>query len=125
MHGTTLICLVFAFVCIVVACDDGAARSAAASTGGDPVRGRVVIRTYGCGSCHTIRGVPGADAQIGPPLNGLARRHYIAGVLQNTPSNLVRWILDPQAVDSLTAMPTLGLTEAEARDVAAFIYTIR
>ena len=61
---------------------------------------------------------------MGPPLGGLAQRVYIAGVLANTPENLVRWIRDPRAVDSLTAMPTLGLDEREARDVAAYLYAL-
>lgn len=109
----------------LAACEDPVARSAVAMTGGDPARGRAVIRAYGCGSCHAIPGVPGATATVGPPLAGLGGRTYLAGVLQNTPPNLMRWILTPQAVDSLTAMPTLGLSEAEARDVAAYLYTLR
>ena len=52
---------------------------------------------------------------------GLARA-YIAGELTNTPENVVRWIMDPQAIEPGTVMPDLGLTEAEARDVAAHLY---
>ena len=60
-----------------------------------------------------------------PPLAGIADRVYIAGVLENTPSNLVRWIKDPPAVDSMTAMPNVGVSEAEARHIAAYLYTLR
>lgn len=123
MRAHLLILPLVAVALALAGCDDRA-RSAAAMTGGDPERGRTIIRAYGCGSCHTVPGVPGADATVGPPLVGFARRHYIGGVLQNTPVNLVRWILDPQAVDSLTAMPTLRLSEAEARDAAAYLYTL-
>jgi len=97
-------------------------QEAAALTGGDPRVGRVLIRDYGCGSCHTVPGVAGADARVGPPLTGLSQRMYIAGVLPNEPNNLVRWIVDPPAVDSLTAMPRVGVSEQEARDIAAYLY---
>ncbi|HYE95313.1 MAG TPA: c-type cytochrome [Rubricoccaceae bacterium] len=109
----------------LAACDDGAERMAAQMTGGSPSRGRVLIQQVGCGSCHTIPGVPGAAARVGPPLAGIAGRTYLAGRLENTPSNMLRWLLTPQAVDSLTAMPSVGLTEAQARDVAAYLYTLR
>lgn len=100
-------------------------REAALMTGGDPEAGRSLIRGAGCGSCHTIPGVRGANSLVGPPLTGIAHRVYIAGVLENTPENMVRWVRDPQAVDSLTAMPDLGLSDDEARHVAAYLYTLR
>ena len=98
---------------------------AAAMTGGDPDRGRAAVTTYGCSSCHTIPGVRGADAIVGPPLTRMGGRTYVAGVLPNTPDNLVRWITDPPGVDPLTAMPNLGVTEQDARDLAAYLYTLR
>lgn len=101
------------------------ARTAAALTGGDPRVGKQAIESLGCGGCHTIEGVRAANGEVGPPLNGIAHRTYIAGVLTNTPTNLVRWIYDPKAVDSLTAMPKLGVTPTQARDIAAYLYTLR
>ncbi len=102
-----------------------AAREAAAVTGGKPDRGKKLIRNYGCGSCHTIPGVPGATASVGPSLEGIASRSYVAGRLTNTPANLMRWIRTPHAVDPLTAMPDLGLSEPDARDVTAYLETLR
>jgi cytochrome c2 len=93
--------------------------------GGNPDRGPALIRSYGCGTCHTIAGVIGANGLVGPPLTGIAQRSFIAGVLPNAPENMVRWIEDPKAVDSLTAMPVLGVTPADARDIAAYLYTLR
>jgi cytochrome c2 len=93
------------------------------STHGDPGRGREALRTYGCTSCHTIAGVTGARSLVGPPLTGIASRTYIAGVLLNSPDNMVRWIQDPPAVDSQTAMPNLHVSEADARDIASYLYT--
>jgi cytochrome c1 len=94
-------------------------------TGGTPQRGALAIRQYGCGSCHTIPGVSGARGTVGPALAGISGRPYIAGVLTNTPSNLIRWIHHPQQVDPLTAMPDVGLTEAAARDIASYLYTLK
>ena len=92
---------------------------------GDSRHGRETIRAVGCGSCHTIPGIRGANGMVGPPLIGWARRTYIAGQLPNTPENLVRWLLNPQAVEPGTAMPVVGLAEQQARDVAAYLYTLR
>ncbi|MEX2578410.1 MAG: hypothetical protein WD342_05065 [Verrucomicrobiales bacterium] len=90
--------------------------------GGDAIRGRAVIDRYGCGACHVVPGIRSARGRVGPQLRDFRRQIYIAGSLPNMPENLVRWILDPQAIRPGTAMPTLGLSEQEARDAAAFIY---
>jgi cytochrome c len=95
---------------------------ARAMTGGDPSHAPEIMRRYGCTGCHTIPGVAGADGQVGTPLAGLRGRVYIAGVATNSPDNLVRWIVAPQAFSPRTAMPATGITEAEARDVAAYLY---
>ena len=66
----------------------------------------------------------GSSPQVGPPLAGLAARRLIAGRLPNTPENMVRWLRQPRAVDPLTAMPDLEVTEADARDIAAYLGTL-
>jgi cytochrome c len=78
--------------------------------GGNPRRGQAAIARYGCGSCHTILGIRGAKALVGPPLEHMARRTYIAGVLPNTRQNLITWISNPPEVDEMTAMPNLNVT---------------
>lgn len=95
---------------------------ARAMTGGDPARAPALIRRYGCAGCHTIPGIPGGDGKVGASLADLRSRVYIAGVATNAPDNLIRWIVSPQALSSQTAMPATGITEAEARDVAAYLY---
>jgi putative membrane protein len=100
-------------------------EAAAQVVGGDPERGALAFRRYGCGSCHSLSGVPGADGLVGPPLGGIGARAYVAGVLTNTPENLTRWIQSPQEVDSLTAMPDLGVSSGDARDIATWLYTRR
>jgi cytochrome c len=107
-------------------CDNAEARTATAMThGGDPVRGRRAIAAHGCGSCHTIPGVRGADGLVGPPLTSMGSRAYVGGVMKNTPQNLIRWIQDPPGVDAMTAMPKLGVSETDARDIASYLYTLR
>lgn len=92
---------------------------------GDPDRGRQALKQYGCGACHFIPGVPGAVAYVGPPLDAWAERHYIAGTLLNTPDNLIHWLREPQAIEPDTAMPNLGVTEQDARDMSAYLYQLR
>lgn len=98
---------------------------ARALTGGDPFRGRELIRGYGCDSCHTIPGVETADATVGPPLTNVARRLYLAGHIQNTPENMMRWIQHPHELDRQTAMPEMGVSERDSRDITAYLYTLR
>ena len=113
---------------LVAACDvpnAEARREAAALTGGDPSYGPPLMRKYGCQTCHTIPGGAGADGLVGPPLAGIAARSYIGGVLTNTPENMMKWIMNPKGVDSLTAMPNTGVTDSDARHIAAYLYTLR
>jgi cytochrome c len=121
------IAMMLVIVCVPLACNDASARerSAAALTGGDPTRAPALMRRYGCVSCHVIPGVRGGSGLVGPPLTGMASRSYIAGVLTNEPQHMVRWIMNPKGVDSLTAMPVTGVSEQEARDIAAYLYTLR
>jgi cytochrome c len=92
---------------------------------GDPERGRQLMAVYGCGACHTIPNVPGANTVVGPPLWGMADRGYIGGVLPNTEEAMVRWLMNPPAEATRTAMPNLNVTEEDARHMAAFLNTLR
>ncbi|MFL6275865.1 MAG: c-type cytochrome [Blastocatellia bacterium] len=111
---------------LLAACEESETiKRAAELTGGDPERGRAKIQYYGCGACHTIPGVDGAQALVGPELTHFASRVYVAGVLPNSPENVVRWIRNPKQVDQLTAMPNLDVSEADARDIAGYLYTLK
>ena len=92
--------------------------------GADPENGADLMIIHGCGACHVIPGVTGADGTVGPALTSMASQAYVAGVLPNTPGGLVRWLVDPTAHSPETAMPDLGVTESEARDIAAYLYSI-
>ena len=98
------------------------ARVARAVTGGDPDRAPAILRRYGCSGCHTIPGIPGADGQVGGSLADIRGRVYVGGVANNTSENLIGWIVAPQRFSPASAMPQTGITEAEARDVAAYLY---
>jgi cytochrome c2 len=93
--------------------------------GADAERGRLLLRQFGCGSCHSIPGVADAQGNIGPPLDGVAKRVYLAGIVPNSPQSMARWIRDPKAFDPQTAMPVLGVGEEHARDMVAYLYLLR
>lgn len=90
----------------------------------DPRRGAIALHQYSCTSCHRIPGIVGAVGHVGPPLEGIATRKYLAGRLPNTPVNMIRWIRDPQGVNPATLMPNLEVTEAHALDIAAYLATL-
>ncbi|HXS48899.1 MAG TPA: c-type cytochrome [Sphingomicrobium sp.] len=96
---------------------------AEAITGGDSRRGEALFIQYGCGSCHAVTGVRAATGDVGPPLDGIATRMIIAGHLANNAPNMEHWIEDPQHVSPGTAMPDLGVSAGDARDITAFLYT--
>jgi cytochrome c len=113
-------------VAVMAGCDRGEAqRRAAEMTGGDPAQGPQALRRYGCQSCHVIPGVAGASGLVGPPLDRMGSRTYVAGQLTNTPENLMHWIRFPRDVNPRTAMPETGVTAEDARHIAAYLYTLR
>jgi cytochrome c1 len=93
--------------------------------GGDAAVGKRLVTEYQCGACHAIPEVRGAGGEAGPGLEGFGKLSYIAGRIPNQPARLTAWLLDPPALKPGTAMPAMGLTEQEARDMAAFLYTLK
>jgi cytochrome c2 len=116
------VCVPAAVVALAAGCGDRVSSAPVPEVpGGNPVRGQELVSSYGCGSCHTVSGVRGADGLVGPPLTGIGQRAYIAGELPTTGENLQRWIMNPQEVEPGVAMPDLGVTAKDARDIAAFL----
>lgn len=109
--------LVVAGAALAACGDEGPVRYASAERGHD------LIERFGCGSCHVIDGVDGANGRVGPPLTDFEDSRFIAGRLPNTPQNAVRWILNPQAVEPRTIMPNLGLTPGQAEAIVEYLYT--
>lgn len=119
----SLLLLIFALAALS-ACGEERATGAEKVSGGDPERGRSAIQRYGCGTCHAIPGIAGANGVVGPPLAKMAKRAYIGGVLPNTTEDMMRWLMDPPAVSPKTAMPNMGVTEGDARHITAYLYTL-
>src|SRR6266480_1678553 len=106
-------------------CQSSERRYAEEITRGRADAGKKTIQRYGCGSCHRIPGISGADSLVGPSLERIASRVYIAGHLINEPNAMITWIRDPRHHRSPTAMPALGVGEQEGRDIAAYLYTLK
>jgi cytochrome c oxidase subunit II len=86
--------------------------------------GAAVFAKSACVGCHTVRGV--SAGLVGPDLTHFgSRRTLAAGLLPNTPANLLAWIEDPPAVKPAAKMPALGLSPAEARAVAGYLASLK
>ena len=96
-----------------------------ATGGGDPYQGRDRIRQYGCDTCHPMAGIRTAEATVGSPLTQVARRVFLAGHIENTPENMMQWIEHPHAYAEKTAMPEMGVTRRDSRDIVAYLYTLK
>jgi cytochrome c2 len=92
-------------------------------TGGNPRVGQQLIESYGCAACHQIKGIAHAASKVGPSLKEIRGSTYVGGELPNTANNLMTWIEHPRAINPNTAMPELGVTPAQARDIAAYLYS--
>ncbi len=102
---------------------EGSEPAVDVADGSSADRGAEAIERYGCGACHRIGGIDQADGRVGPSLVDFAEKRTIAGVLPNEESALVRWITEPSSIAPGTIMPDLRVTQTEARDIAAYLYT--
>lgn len=110
---------------LIVACNREQKTQAKSATGGDPERGKAAIERYGCNACHIIPGIPGPKGMVGPPLQHIASRAYIGGKFANNPETMIKWLQNPPAFDPQSAMPSLGVTEADSRDITAYLLTLK
>ena len=115
-----------------VACSAASPRSADSASGlvtylgvGNADAGRDLIGHFGCGACHVVPGATDANSHIGPSLAHVGSRTFVGGMVANTPDELVRWLMNPQAIKPGTAMPNFGLSRRDASDIAAYLYTLR
>lgn len=101
-------------------------REAQGSTGGRIEHAVTLMLANGCAGCHTITGVPGASGKVGPALDSsLSGKVYIGGNLPNTPANMIDWLRFARQIQPRTAMPSTGISEQDARDIAAYLYALR
>jgi cytochrome c1 len=117
----------FALACLLLlsGCGHNDTITNVPASAGNPDRGRSLIFDFACGSCHVIPGVADANGAVGPPLDRFGARTYIAGSLTNTTPNLVNWIRGPQQIEPGTAMPNLGVSDEQARHIAAYLHTLK
>lgn len=97
----------------------------AADAPGNPRHGADLIVQTGCGACHAIRGIANAHGVVGPPLDNMGARTFIAGLLPNTRDNMVRWLEAPQRIVPGNAMPDMGLSAGDAADIAAYLERLK
>jgi cytochrome c2 len=125
LHSSRLSALLCAALCMTLLAGCGAKEGGTEVVGGDAATGKQLVTQYQCGACHAIPGIRGAGGEAGPSLEGFGKLSYIAGRIPNQPARLAAWLIDPPALKPGTAMPALGLTEQEARHMAAFLYTLQ
>jgi cytochrome c len=114
-----------ALACLFLSGCDAKSEKSPVNVSGDPKRGMALIKQYGCGGCHLIPGIVDATGNVGPPLLHVGTRTYIAGFFSNSPENMALWIQDPQRALPGNAMPRMGVTPQDSRDITAFLYTLR
>ena len=88
----------------------------------EAARGALALHQHGCGTCHRIAGIAGADGVVGPPLVDMARRVYLSRGLPNTRDNMMRWIRTPQQFAPGSAMPDMRVSSADAQAITAYLY---
>jgi len=127
VRENSLLLLCFGLAALLTGCekDQSQLNFTPQLPGANPVRGATLIASYGCGSCHVVPGVKNAEGEVGPPLSKFAQRVYVAGMLRNTPDNLANWIENPQSVVAGNAMPNMGVSDRDAQDIAAYLYTLQ
>jgi cytochrome c2 len=120
-----VVCLLVLSLALLVGCGDRVGGGGDVSGfRGDPVEGAAAMDEFGCSACHTIPGIRGANAAVGPPLDFWARRVYIAGRLLNSEQNTIDWVLNPQGIEPGTAMPLTGAGPQDAENITAYLFTL-
>jgi cytochrome c oxidase subunit 2 len=100
-------------------------EASTAPTTADAQAGEQIFMQMSCVSCHDINGTP-AQAHVGPDLTHLMSRSQIcAGLLDNTPENLERWLRNPQEVKPGVEMPNFEFTDQQVNELAAYLETLR
>ncbi len=87
--------------------------------------GEVAFMRESCAGCHTIRGTP-AQGTVGPDLTDLGARTTLgARTIENTPSNLAKWIVDAQAFKPGALMPRIALSSRDVNNIVAYLDGLR
>lgn len=104
-------------------------------------RGRKLFLEKKCAGCHTVRGHEGAGV-TGPDLTRIGARSTVAGgLLENSPQNLHRWLVEPNEVKPGNKMwfggylvknndtgawdPQFTINDDEARALVAYLNSLK
>ena len=88
-------------------------------------QGRKQFEAQACINCHTVNGTV-ANGRFGPDLTHLMSRDTLAsGVVPNTPTNLARWIDDPDTFKHGSLMPSMHLTKPQVQQITAYLVTLK
>jgi len=119
------LCALVAAGLLLAGCSSRNAMDNGRPVTGDAAAGAALIVKLGCGSCHDIPGIVDAHGMVGPPLAHIARRQFIAGLLRNTPDNMTTWLRFPQRIVPGNAMPDLGISDHDGRQITAYLATLK
>lgn len=122
-----LICVLIAFFGIIfVTRSSGFDYARGASvTGGDPQAGKQKIVVHDCHSCHVIPGIEGDARLLGPTLDHWSGRDTILDRWPNNSVNLEKWIRHSEQMLPGTTMRMMSVNEQDAKDIAAYLFSIR
>jgi cytochrome c oxidase subunit 2 len=83
--------------------------------------GQRIFFAQTCANCHTIAGTS-ARANAAPNLTHLATRAQLgAGVMENSPEAVARWLKNPQAIKPRCQMPNFGLSDQQVTELTAYM----
>jgi mono/diheme cytochrome c family protein len=97
-------------------------------SGASKEKGRKLVEERACGTCHELGGAPLPVKPAAADPRDVDRTISLAPDLRHArdkwrPDALVKWLVDPKSLKSDAIMPAPGLSEAEARDVALYLFT--
>lgn len=109
---------------LIAACD-GPPETSPQLDSADGARGRQLVTAYGCAACHSFPDIRFPRGGLGPSLDGFADQGLIAGRLPNQPGPLMLFVRNAPAYVPDGAMPATPMSDQDARDVAAYLLTLR
>ncbi len=88
--------------------------------------GQVVFQRLACAGCHTIAGTT-ATGKVGPDLTDVGGRRLLgAGIVENTPENMRKWIRDAPDLKPGVVMPAFGnLSDGDLSALTAYLESLK
>ena len=122
MKRAVLVTILLALACSKA--EKPATESAPPPPIGNATAAKAHMEKYSCQACHVIPGM-GPGGALGPDLTGFGSRPTLNARVPKNPQAVAAYLLNPTAIDAQTSMPAVGLSEEEAKDIAAFLETLK